>query len=498
MEIELLARMQFAFTIIFHYLFPPLSIGLGTMLVLMEGMYLWTKNPLYESMCKFWVKLFALNFSMGVATGIVMQFEFGTNWATFSRYIGDIFGSALAAEGIFAFFLESGFLAVLLFGWNRVSPKMHFFATIMVAFGATFSAFWICVANSWMQTPAGYEIVGTGMNAKAVITDFWAMVFNPSSISRFSHAVVGGWLTAAFFVMSVSAYYILKGRHLDFARRSFTIALVVASIAGPLQATIGHHQAKIVAQYQPAKMAAYEGHFKTGPNAPLWVIGIPDEKTGEVKWGIKLPGMLSYLLTGSVDGVVTGLDAIPENERPPIMVPFYAYHGMVALGTYMILLSWFGVILLWRKKLFESRWLMRIFVLSVAAPYLANQLGWIGCEVGRQPWIVQGLLRTSDALSKTVSADAILASLVMFIIIYALLGMVFIFSLDRKIKHGPDELHAFTPPAGSNLDGIKESHSDRLDSSKHPEAGCDGVHEGADKPHQHSEDDGSNDKKGGD
>ncbi len=497
MEIELLARMQFAFTIIFHYLFPPLSIGLGTMLVLMEGMYLWTKNPLYESMCKFWVKLFALNFSMGVATGIVMQFEFGTNWATFSRYIGDIFGSALAAEGIFAFFLESGFLAVLLFGWNRVSPKIHFFATIMVALGATFSAFWICVANSWMQTPAGYEIVGTGMNAKAVITDFWAMVFNPSSISRFSHAVVGGWLTAAFFVMSVSAYYILKGRHLDFARRSFTIALIVAAIAGPLQGAIGHHQAKIVAQYQPAKMAAYEGHFKTGPNAPLWVIGIPDEKTGEVKWGIKLPGMLSYLLTGSVDGVVTGLDAIPENERPPIMVPFYAYHGMVALGTYMILLSWLGVILLWRKKLFTSRWIMRIFVLSVAAPYIANQLGWIGCEVGRQPWIVQGLLRTSDALSKTVSADAILTSLVMFIIIYALLGMVFIFSLDRKIKHGPDELHAFAPSKGSDLDGIKESHSDRLDCSKHPEAGCDGRHEGADHPHNHDGDDENNDKKGG-
>jgi cytochrome bd ubiquinol oxidase subunit I len=438
-DVELLARIQFAFTVMFHYLYPPLSIGLGMILVFMEALYLWTKNPQYEAMCKFWVKVFALNFSLGVATGIVMQVEFGTNWATYSRYVGDIFGSALAAEGIFAFFLESGFLAVLLFGWNRVSPKVHFFSTVMVCLGATFSAFWITVANSWMHTPAGYEIVGEGLTARAIVTDFWAMVFNPSAMLRFMHSVVGGWICGAFFVMSISAYYILKNRHLEFARRSFLIALVFAAVSVPLQAFLGHKQGEVVAKYQPAKLAAYEGHFETGGNAPVYIIGLPDAEEKRVKYGIKIPGLLSFLVTGKFDGEVKGLNDIPADQQPPVVVPFLAYHGMIAIGLYLLALSWLGLFLAWRGKLFRQRWLLRVFVISVIAPYVANQLGWIATEVGRQPWVIQGILRTSDALSKSVGAHAVLASLILFTLVYALLFLVFLYSLDRKIKHGPEE-----------------------------------------------------------
>lgn len=466
--------MQFAFTIMFHYLFPPLSIGLATIMVTMEALYLKTKNPLYETMCKFWVKVFALNFSLGVATGIVMQAEFGTNWATYSRYVGDIFGSALAAEGIFAFFLESGFLAVLLFGWNRVSAKMHFFATLMVCLGATFSAFWITVANSWMHTPAGFEIVGEGLNAKAHIIDFWAMVFNPSSMFRFAHVLVAAWLTGAFFVMSICAYYILKQRHLEFARRSFTIALTVAVVCCPLQAFLGSEQAKIAAKHQPAKMAAMEGHFKTERGAAFYLIGIPDAKSGEVKYGIKIPGMLSFLVTGSFDGLVVGLEDFPEKDRPPVVVPFLTYHGMIGIGMYLMGLSFLGMFMLWRGKLFSSKWMMRLFVISVAGPYIANQLGWIASEVGRQPWIVYGQLRTSEALSKAVTAEHIMASLLMFAIIYALLFLVFIYTLDRKIKHGPDDPAAPHEPLDkSKQDGFKQSTCERLDAANHPEPGCD-------------------------
>lgn len=454
LDIETLSRIQFAFTVMFHYLYPPLSIGLATIIVIMETLWLKTKNPLYERMCHFWVRVFALNFSIGVATGIVMQFEFGTNWAAYSRYVGDVFGSALAAEGIFAFFLESGFLAVLLFGWKRVSPKMHLFSTIMVCLGATFSAFWITVANSWMQTPAGFSIVGEGMNAHAVVTSYWQMIFNPSAVWRFAHVVVGAWLTGAFFVMSVSAFYLLKKRHLDFARRSFTIALVVAALSSVGQAWVGSKQAEIVAEYQPQKLAAMEGLERSGGNQPFWIIGIPDPTTGHIRYGIKVPNMVSILLTGKADGQVQGIDKVAPEDRPPLIIVFEAYHFMIGIGMYLMGLSWLGLLLLWRKRLFESRFMMWVFMLSVAGPYLANQLGWIAAETGRQPWIVWGLLRTSEGLSHSVGAHAVMASLILFSFIYALLFMVFIYSLDRKIKHGPEE------PGSTHHDDKTDGKSD--------------------------------------
>ena len=278
MDAMFLSRIQFAVTIAFHYLFPPLSIGLGLLLVFMEGLYLKTKNPLYHQMTRFWVKIFGLIFALGVASGIVMEFQFGTNWSTYSRYVGDVFGSALAAEGIFAFFLESGFLAILLFGWNKVKPKTHFFSTIMVCLGAHFSAVWIVVANSWQQTPAGHHIVQTETGFRAEIVDFWQMVFNPSSMDRLSHVYMGAWQAGAFFVLSVSAYYLLKKKHIEFSKTSFKIALVLAAFASTLQLVTGHSSAVGVSEHQPAKLAAMEAHYPENEPAPLYLFGWVNEK----------------------------------------------------------------------------------------------------------------------------------------------------------------------------------------------------------------------------
>ena len=273
MVTEILARIQFAFTIAFHYIYPPLSIGLGLILVIMEGMYLKTGNKIYEQMTRFWIKIFALIFGIGVATGIIMEFEFGTNWATYSKYVGDIFGSALAAEGIFAFALESGFLGILLFGWNRVSSKVHFLSTLMVFLGSMFNAVWIVVANSWQQTPAGFHIVGEGMNTRAEITDFWAMVFNPSSVERLIHVWIGAFLAGAFLVLSVNAYYILKNKYLEIAKPSFKIALVVATIFSLAQLLAGDKSAEGVAKNQPAKLAAMEAHYDSSAVADMYLLG---------------------------------------------------------------------------------------------------------------------------------------------------------------------------------------------------------------------------------
>jgi cytochrome bd ubiquinol oxidase subunit I len=438
MDVEILARLQFAFTIAFHYIYPPLSIGLGVVMVIMEGMYLKTKEPLYEKMTKFWVKVFALTFAIGVATGIVMEFEFGTNWATYSRYVGDVFGSALAAEGIFAFFLESGFLAILVFGWDKVKPLMHFFSTIMVACGAMFSAIWIVVANSWMQTPAGFHIVGEGINARAEITDFWAMVFNPSSVDRLLHTISGAWLAGAFLVISVAAYYLLKKRHLEFAKSSIKIALVVACFASLFQLFTGHESAKGIHKNQPAKLAAMEAVFDDQQNAPIYLFGWVNEENQKVNFGIAIPGMLSYLIGGTTEQKVTGLNPIPKDEQPPVNTVFQAYHLMIAIGFTLIGISLLGIFFWWRGTLFEKKWMLWIFVFSVLGPQIANQVGWITAEVGRQPWIVYGILRTSEGLSKAVEAGQIWFSLIMFTIIYLFLFILFIYLLNEKIQHGPE------------------------------------------------------------
>jgi cytochrome d ubiquinol oxidase subunit I len=438
MDVLLLSRIQFAFTAAFHYLYPPLSIGLGVLLVLIEALWLKTKNPLYHQMARFWTRVFALTFAVGVATGIVMEFEFGTNWATYSRYVGDVFGSALAAEGIFAFFLESGFLAVLLFGWDKVGPKMHFFATCMVAFGAHFSAIWIVVANSWMQTPAGYHIVGEGLQARAEITDFWAMVFNPSAVDRLTHTVLGAWQAGAWLAVSVGAYYLLRRRHQDFALATIRLGLIVALVGALGSVVTGHTSAAGVARNQPAKLAAFEGHWETGPRAPLRLFGWVDTHQ-ETTHGPAVPGLLSWLAYGSTEATVTGLRDIPRDERPPVNFSFQLFHLMVAIGFALIALAAWAFFLCVRGRLREARPTLWLLVFAVLGPQVANQAGWWAAEVGRQPWIVYKLLRTSDALSKVVTAHQVAASMVMFLAVYLLLFAAFVFLLNEKIRHGPDE-----------------------------------------------------------
>jgi cytochrome d ubiquinol oxidase subunit I len=440
MDVLTLSRIQFTMTISFHYIYPPLSIGLGVLLVLMEGMWLKTGKAVYHQMARFWTKVFALTFAIGVATGIVMEFEFGTNWATYSRYVGDVFGSALAAEGIFAFFLESGFLALLLFGWNKVGRKLHFFATCMVCLGAHFSAIWIVVANSWMQTPAGFHIVGEGMQARAEITDFWAMVFNPSSMDRLFHTLCGAWQAGAFLVVSVSAWYLLKSKHLEFARASLRVGLIGGLVASLLQLVSGHSSAQGVAKNQPVKLAAFEGLYETTAQAPLTLFGWVDEKNEKVI-GPAIPGMLSFLAQNDTSKPVTGLrQAAPEpKDRPPVNFTFQMFHLMVAIGFAMIAISSLGFLYFWRGSLFEKRWMLWLLVLSVIGPQIANQAGWFAAEVGRQPWIVQGLMRTSEGLSAVVKANMVLSSIILFGMVYVLLFAVFIYLLNDKIQHGPDE-----------------------------------------------------------
>lgn len=435
MDALTLARAQFGFTIAFHYIFPPLSIGLGLLLVIMESAYFFTRNKLYLEMARFWTRIFGLIFSIGVASGIVMEFQFGTNWSAYSRFVGDVFGSALAAEGVFAFFLESGFLALLLFGWNRISAGVHLFATFMVCLGAHFSAVWIVVANSWQQTPAGYHLVGlAGGGTRAEVTSFWEAVLNPSTLSRIWHVYMGAWQAGAFAVLSVSAYYLLRKKNQPFAKACLRMALVVAAAASALQLVSGHQSAEVVAETQPAKLAAYEGHFETAP-AGLYLLGWVDEK-GEHTSGVAIPGMLSWLVTGNSGAPVTGLKAFPPDKRPPVNFVFQTYHAMVAIGITLIFISWGGLFLWWRGSLFGTSWFLKALVVSVLLPQAANQLGWFSAEVGRQPYIVYNLMRTSEALSKTVRPGEILTSILLFGFIYLLLFILFIFLLNDKIQHG--------------------------------------------------------------
>ena len=437
MDVEILARIQFAFTVAFHYIYPPLSIGIGLLIVLFESIYIKTGNKEYETLTRFWIKIFALTFGIGVATGIIMEFEFGTNWAVYSRYVGDIFGSAFAAEGLFAFGLESTFLGVLLFGWNRVKPWVHLVSTIGVFLGSMFSAVWIVVANSWQQTPAGYHIVGEGLHARAEVTDFWAMVFNPSSVDRLIHTWQGAFLAGAFLVLSVHAYYLKKGRFVAISKKAFPIALGVATFFSFTQLLSGHSSADGVAVNQPAKLAAMEGHFEKNAPADLYLMGWVNKKDQTVT-GIGIPGGLSFLVHQDFKAPIKGLNDFPEQDRPSqINAVFQFYHIMVAIGLFLIALTFYASFLWFKGRLFETKWLLTIFSYSVLLPQIANQVGWFTAEMGRQPWVVYGQLRTSQAFSQEVSANQIVFSLVLFTLVYSLLLVLFLYSVNKKVKHGP-------------------------------------------------------------
>ena len=469
MDAVFLARLQFAITIGFHFLFPPITIGLAWLLVYVEHRAWRTGDPDWERAGRFFAKILGLTFAVGVATGIVMEFQFGTNWAEYSKVVGDIFGAPLAAEGIFTFFLESGFLGLYIFGRNRVKRPLHWFAILMVAIGSTMSAFWIIAANSWQQTPAGFHI----MNGRAELLDFWAAVFNDSTLIRYFHTVSGALTSGAFFMAGISAWMVLKGRHLGVAKKTLAVSVVAGLIFSIVSAfPTGHHHAKQVAETQPTKFAAIEGLYETQDGAPLVVFGFPTDRPPELKAPIEIPNLLSWMAFGDMDATVRGIKEFPENERPPLFLTFASFHTMVGLGSMFIGGMLLAVFWLRGGKLFTKKWMLWALVFTAPLPLLACQFGWITAEVGRQPWIVYPTeryeaegpyepipedmsateilekykgMRVSDANSVTVSAGEILTSIIMFSLIYIALGALYLFILFRKIRHGPLPLEA---PAG--------------------------------------------------
>ena len=432
MDAVSLSRLQFALTASFHFIYVPLTLGLTVLIALIEYRYYRTQEQIFDRMGRFWTKLMAINFAIGVATGITMEFQFGTNWANYSRFVGDIFGAPLAAEGIFAFFLESTFIGLLLFGRDKISRRMRFLAAALLAFGTNLSAFWILSANSWQQTPAGFKVEG----GRAFLTDFLQALFNHSTLPRFFHTVFGGYILAAFFMLAVSAYYLRRGRNQEIAKPSLKLALAFGLVFALAQIPVGHWHTQEVAQYQPVKLAAFEANWQTQAQAPLTLFAVPDASAGTNRAEIAVPGLLSWLAYNNPSAPVLGLKDVPGAERPPLLASFYSFHVMVYIGAVLVLVLLWGAVR-WRQgKLFQSRRLLRTFMLVLPLPYLAVQLGWMATEIGRQPWIVQGLLKTADAASAagTVPAGQVLLTTLFFIVYYSCLFVLFLYLMQKTIR----------------------------------------------------------------
>ncbi|MFZ0456742.1 MAG: cytochrome ubiquinol oxidase subunit I [Ignavibacteriaceae bacterium] len=437
MDPVLLARIQFAMTIGFHFFFPPLTIGLSWLLVIAETLGWKKKDEVYTAIGKFFGKILGLIFAVGVASGIVMEFQFGTNWAEYSKFVGDIFGAPLAAEGVFAFFLESTFLGLYIFGRERVSKGVHWFAALMVAVGSTISAFWIIVANSWQQTPAGFII----RNGRAELTDFWAAVFNPSTLPRFFHTFDAALISGAFFMAGVSAYLIYKNKGGDITKKALNLAVIFGLVVSLLEVfPIGHEHGREVAKMQPEKFAALQGLYTSQTGAPIALFAFPTEPPPKLHVPIEIPYVLSWLAFGDVHARIQGINDFSKEDIPPLFITFVSYHNMVLLGMMFILLMAVAVFKLYKKTLWDSKKFLKLLVWAIPFPLFACQLGWISAEVGRQPWIVYKLLRTSAAASTNVSASEILFSIILFAVIYILLGSVLIYLLIRKIKRGPEPI----------------------------------------------------------
>ncbi len=443
MDPLLLSRLQFAITVGFHFIFPPITIGLAWLLVIVEALGWKRNNQTYIRIGKFFARILALNFAIGVATGIVMEFQFGTNWAEYSKFVGDIFGAPLAAEGVFAFFLESTFLGLYLFGRNKVSKGVHWFSALMVAVGSTISAFWILVASSWMQTPAGFHIQG----GRAELINFWEAVFNPSTLPRFFHTLDAALIAGAFIMAGVSAYLILREKEVETAKRSMALAVAFGLIVSLMEVfPFGHIHGQQVARTQPEKFAAIQGLYTTETGAPLVFFAYPTLPPPQLRAPVEIPGLLSWLAFGDLSAPVKGINEFPPDQIPPLWPTFVSYHNMVLLGMYFIAVMLFGVIQLRRKKLWESRKLLKTFMWSMPLPIIACQLGWITTEVGRQPWIVYHIMKTSDAISKTVGAGEILFSVILFSAIYLLLGSLYIYLFIQEMKHGPEPVSSIPFP----------------------------------------------------
>jgi cytochrome d ubiquinol oxidase subunit I len=449
MTAEIIHRLHFAFTITFHYLFPQLTMGLALLIVVLKTVALRTGSETWDRSARFWGRIFAINFVFGVVTGIPMEFEFGTNWARFSRLSGGVIGQPLAMEGVFSFFLESAFLGLFLYGEKRISKLMHWFSAVMVFLGSWISGFFIIVTDAWMQHPVSYTRMPDG---HFEVISFWQLLTNPWGLLQYMHNMTGAVVTGSFVMAAVGAFYLLDGRREDYAR----IFLKVGVIAGVISSILiifptGDFAGKYVAQYQPAAIAAMEGLFKTETGAGIVLMGQPNEETGQIDNPIVVNDVLSFLIYGTTKAEVKGLDQFPQDQWPTALpLLFYAYHIMAGLGTWFVLLMVVAALLLWRGRLFTARWALWALLLSFPLPYIANTAGWMTAELGRQPWLIYGLMRTSEGFSSTVSASNGLFTLLGFMGLYALLGLLFTVLIYREIDHGPEPKKPATEAAAAD------------------------------------------------
>ncbi|MBB4659259.1 cytochrome ubiquinol oxidase subunit I [Parvularcula dongshanensis] len=430
-----LARIQFAFTVSFHFVFPAFSIGLASYLAVLNGMYLRTKNEAYLRLFKFWVKIFAIAFAMGVVSGITMSYQFGTNWSKFSDIAGPVLGPLMAYEVLTAFFLEAGFLGIMLFGRERVGDKLHMFACIMVAFGTALSATWILSVNSWMHTPAGYAVAENG---QFIPTDWLAVIFNPSFPYRLAHTLTAAYLTTAFIVGGVGAWHLLKGRQENpGVKTMFSMAMWMAAVVAPLQIVLGDMHGLNTLEHQPQKVMAMEGHYESHPDgAPLYLFGIPDDEDQELKYAVGIPKLSSLILHHDLNAPMAGLDTIPDDEQPPVRIVFWSFRVMVGLGFAMLGVGAFSLWCRWKKQLYTNKWLHRAALLMSPSGLVAVIAGWITTEVGRQPYTVYGQLRTVDSVSP-LAAPAVGSSLMAFVVIYFFVFGAGVFYILRLMGHPP-------------------------------------------------------------
>ncbi|MCU0573009.1 MAG: cytochrome ubiquinol oxidase subunit I [Syntrophobacteraceae bacterium] len=431
MDVLLLSRLQFAVATFFHFLFVPLTLGLSLMIAIMETRYVRTGDEEYKRMAKFWGKIFLINFAIGVVTGITLEFQFGTNWSRYSRYVGDVFGSLLAIEASVAFFLESTFIGVWAFGWKRLSPKAHAVSIWLVALAANVSSFFILMANAWMQHPVGYTI----RNGRAELTDFFAVATQSYAVHQIIHTLAGAYILGGFFVMGVSAYHLLRRQNVDFFTKSFRMGLTFALIFSVVVVVQGHANGAKVAEAQPTKLAAMESLWETRQSAPQYLLVIPDEKNerNRLEFG-EIPGLLSLLAYHDTQASVKGLKDFPSDERPPVTITFIAFRIMVGLGFLFLPLSvvgWFK-----RNRLLDSPGYLKVLLYAIPLPYIALQAGWIVAEVGRQPWVVYGVMKTADAVSP-IAVSQVMTSLIAFIGVYTLLGIVAFYLIASAARKGP-------------------------------------------------------------
>ena len=433
MDALLLARIQFAFTVGFHFLFPAMTLGTTLAILISETLYLVKKEEVYKKITDFLARLLALIFVMGTATGITMEFSFGMNWSGYSRVVGDVFGPLLAAEAVIAFFLEAVFIGVLIFARDKVSPRVYWLSALLVFIGGHLSAFWILAANSWMQTPAGFQVDGTG---RIILSSFWEALFNPSTVIRFFHTVIASWMTCAIMIAGIAAYYVRKGLHGDTAKTMLKIGIILFALTPLIQLSTGHLHAIQVIDTQPEKAAALEGLFETTKGAPLYIVGYVDEQNEKTR-GLYVPRLLSFLYNFDLNSEIKGLKEFPRETWPPVNLVFQTYHMMVGVGVFAIFMGLWGAFLLATNRLYTAKKYLFVLPFLIPLPHLAHETGWISAEVGRQPWIIYKIMKTSEAISPVVSSGQILMSLIAFFVIYFLLFIMFTFLFFKIVKKGP-------------------------------------------------------------